>query len=80
MQNQIKEAQLSLSTVHRILRCFSKNDREIEPVVLHTINPHNSTKWIFHFSLIDFSKKILDKMDLLAFDLPQKKRTLSKIS
>ena len=26
MQNQIKEAQLSLSTVHRILRCFSGNN------------------------------------------------------
>ena len=45
---------------------FSKNDHEIEPVVLHTINPMNSSKcvttfsWIFHFSLIDFSKKIFE--------------------
>ena len=45
---------------------FNKNDREIEPVVLHTINPMNSTKWvtsfswIFHFLLIDFSKKIIE--------------------
>ena len=49
MQNQIKEAQLSLFTVHRILRCFSKNDREIEPVVLHTINPMKSKKCVTTF-------------------------------
>ena len=68
MQNQIREAQFSLSTVHRILRCFSKNDREIEiePVILHTINPLNSIKWvttfswIFHFLLNNFPKKIFD--------------------
>ena len=45
---------------------FSKNDREIQLVVLHTINPVKSTKWvttfscIFHFSLKDFSKKIFE--------------------
>ena len=45
---------------------FSKNDREIEPVVLHTINPQNSSKWvttfswIFYFSLIYFSKNIFE--------------------
>ena len=45
---------------------FSKNDSEIEPVVLHTLNPMNSTKWetsfsqIFPFSVIDFSKKIFE--------------------
>ena len=38
--------------------------REIETVILNTINPMNSKKcvttfsWIFHFSLIDFSSKI----------------------
>ena len=38
-----------------------KTDPEIRPVVLNTINPMNSKKWvttfswIFHFSLIDFS-------------------------
>ena len=48
-------------------RFFScKNEREIEPVVLHTINPLNSTKCvttfsrIFHFSFIDFSRKIYE--------------------
>ena len=51
--------------------CFFQNRKkilnpEIEPVVLHTINPINSTKWvtsfswIFHFLLIDFSKKIFE--------------------
>ena len=58
--------QISLHTRHFFAIFFSKNDREIEPVVLHTINPMNSTKWvtsfswIFHFSLIDFSKKIFE--------------------
>ena len=58
--------QISRDTMHVLSIFFSKNDREIEPVVLHTINPMNSTKWvtsfswIFHFSLIDFSKKIFE--------------------
>ena len=45
---------------------FSKNDLEIEPAVLHTINPMNFTKCvttfslIFDFSLIDFYGKIFD--------------------
>ena len=58
--------QISLDTSNFFAIFFSKNDREIEPVVLHTINPMNSTKWvtsfswIFHFSLIDFSKKIFE--------------------
>ena len=58
--------QISRDTMHFLAIFFSKNDREIEPVVLHTINPMNSTKWvtsfswIFHFSLIDFSKKIFE--------------------
>ena len=57
---------ISLSTEHFRLIFFNKNDREIEPVVLHTINPMNSTKcvttfsWIFDFSLIDFSGKIFE--------------------
>ena len=58
--------QISRDTMHFLAIFFSKNDREIEPVVLHTINPMNSTKWvtsfswIFDFSLIDFSKKIIE--------------------
>ena len=58
--------QISLPTKHYFAIFFSKNDREIQLVVLHTINPVKSTKWvmtfslIFHFSLIDFSKKIFD--------------------
>ena len=58
--------QISLATEHFLPIFFSKNDREIEPVVLHTINPMNSTKcvttfsWIFDFSLIDFSGKIFE--------------------
>ena len=55
---------ISLATKHFLPIFFSKNDCEIEPVVLHTINPMNSTKcvttfsWIFHFSFIDFSMEI----------------------
>ena len=61
-----KKVQISLATEHFLPIFFSKNDREIEPVVLHTINPMNSTKcvttfsWIFDFSLIDFSGKIFE--------------------
>ena len=61
-----KEVQISLDKMHFLAIFFNKNDREIEPVVLHTINPMNSTKWvtsfswIFHFLLIDFSKKIFE--------------------
>ena len=82
--------QISLNIGHFSHFFFSKNDREIEPVVLHTINPMNSTKWvtsfswIFHFSLIDFSKKIFEfffhKCLLLweyveLFTRPKKKKT-----
>ena len=41
---------------------------EIETVILNTINPMNSKKWvttfswIFHFSLIDFSWKIFENL------------------
>merc|ERR1712208_218278 len=61
-----EKIQISLATEHFLPIFFSKNDREIEPVVLHTINPMNSTKcvttfsWIFDFSLIDFSGKIFE--------------------
>ena len=61
-----EKVQISLATEHFLPIFFSKNDREIEPVVLHTINPMNSTKcvttfsWIFDFSLIDFSGKIFE--------------------
>ena len=57
---------ISLATKHFLPIFFSKNDHEIEPVVLHTIDHMNSTKcvttfsWIFDFSLIDFSGKIFE--------------------
>ena len=43
-------SQISLATEHFFGFFFSKNDREIEPVVLHTINPMNSTKSVTSFS------------------------------
>ena len=45
----VKEAQISMAIVHYFPIFFSKNDCEIEPVVLHTINCLNSTKKIFEF-------------------------------
>ena len=57
---------ISLTTEHFRRIFFSKNDCEIEPVGLHTINPMNSNKCvttfscILHFSLIDFSRKIYE--------------------
>ena len=62
----VKEVQIFLATAHYFAIFSSKNDREIEPVVLHTINPLNSTQWvttflcIFHFSLTGFSKEIFE--------------------
>ena len=62
----IKEVQISLDTMHYFGNFFSKSDREIESIILHTINHRNSTKWvktflwIFHFLLLDFSKKIIE--------------------
>ena len=62
----VKEVQISPAIVHYFAILFSKNYCEIELVVLHIINPVNSTKWvttfswIFHFSLIDFSEKIFE--------------------
>ena len=58
----VKEVQISRAIVHYFAFFSSKNDREIELVVLHTINPVESTKWgtTFHgfFILLkDFSKK-----------------------
>ena len=61
-----EEMQITLATKHFLPIFFSKNHREIEPVILHTINPMNSTKcvttfsWISHFLLIDFSIKIYE--------------------
>ena len=61
-----EKVQISLATEHFLPIFFSKNDREIEPILLHTINPMNFTKcvttfsWIFDFLLIDFSRKIFD--------------------
>ena len=46
--------QISLDTRHFFAIFFSKDDREIEPVVLHTIKPMNSTKWVTSF-FMDFS-------------------------
>ena len=51
--------QVYLAMLKGIPNFYSKNDCEIEPVILHTINPMNSTKWvtsfswIFHFSGLD---------------------------
>ena len=66
LEKWIKELQISRADVY----CFQNRKKlvncEVEPVVLHTINPMNSTKrvttfsWIFHFSLIDFSRKIFE--------------------
>ena len=62
----VKEVEISPAIVHYFAIFFSKNDHEIKLVVLHTINPQNSTKWmttfswIFHFLLIDFTKKIFE--------------------
>ena len=60
----VKDVQISPAIVHYFAIFFSKNDHDIELVVLHTINPVKSTKWvttfswIFHFPLIGFLKKI----------------------
>ena len=59
---------ISLARKHRFPNREKLVNREIETVVLNTINPLNSKKlvttfsWIFHFSLIDFSKKIYEKL------------------
>ena len=61
---KLKELEISLARKHRFPNRKKLVNREIETVVLHTINPMNSKKlvttfsWIFHFSLIDFSEKI----------------------
>ena len=45
--------------MHYFAIFFSKNEREVELVVLHTINPMNSTKWVTAFSwLFHFSLKL----------------------
>ena len=57
---------ISLATKHRFPNREKLVNREIETVVLMYINPINSKKsvtsfsWIFHFWLIDFSKKIFE--------------------
>ena len=61
---KIKESEISLAKKHRFPNRKKLVNREIETVVLNTINPLNSKKlvttfsWIFHFSLVDFSEKI----------------------
>ena len=57
---------ISLAKKHRFPNREKLVNREIETVVLNTINPLNSKKlvttfsWIFHFSLVDFSEKIYE--------------------
>ena len=57
---------ISLARKHRFPNREKLVNREIETVVLNTINPLNSKKlvttfsWIFHFSLVDFSEKIYE--------------------
>ena len=41
-----------------------KNDRKIELVILHTINPVKSTKWVTTFSLILFEQSIKEKFKI----------------
>ena len=60
---KLKELEISLARKHRFPNRKKLVNREIETVVLMYINPINSKKyvtsfsWIFHFWLIDFSKK-----------------------
>ena len=59
---------ISLAKKHRFPNREKLVNREIETVVLNTINPMNSKKlvttfsWIFHFSLVDFSEKIYENL------------------
>ena len=59
---------ISLAKKHHFPNRKKLVNREIETVVLNTINPMNSKKlvttfsWIFHFSLIDFSEKIYENL------------------
>ena len=59
---QLKLLSLALLSLSLFFHFISKNAHEVEPVVLHTINSMNSTKWvttfswIFHFLLIDFQR------------------------
>ena len=61
---KLKELEISLATKHHFPNHKKLVNREIETVVLNTINPMNSKKlvatfsWIFHFSLVDFWEKI----------------------
>ena len=63
---KFKELEISLAKKHRFPNRKKLVNREIETVVLMYINPINSKKsvtsfsWIFHFWLIDFSKKIFE--------------------
>ena len=63
---KLKELEISLAKKHRFPNRKKLVNREIETVVLMYINPINSKKsvtsfsWIFHFWLIDFSKKIFE--------------------
>ena len=63
---KLKELEISLAKKHRFPNRKKLVNREIKTVVLMYINPINSKKsvtsfsWIFHFWLIDFSKKIFE--------------------
>ena len=62
---KLKELEISLAKKHHFPNRKKLVNHEIETVVLMYINPINSKKsvtsfsWIFHFWLIDFSKKSL---------------------
>ena len=57
--------EISPATVHLFSKMFNKNEREIESVVLHTINQLNRISdeiyLDFSFLLIDFSRKINER-------------------
>ena len=62
---KLKKLEISRARKHRFPNRKKLVNREIETVSLMYINPINSKKyvtsfsWIFHFWLIDFSKKSL---------------------
>ena len=65
---QFKEFEISLARKHRFPNHEKLVNREIQTVVLNTINPINSKKlvitfsWIFYFSLVDFLEKIVENL------------------
>ena len=49
-RKMVKEVEISPAVVHYFAIFISKNDHEIELLVLHTINPVKTTKWVTTFS------------------------------